>query len=122
VGRSTAAGQRSADRRGCRIEAKRPQGPGSTAEGDLAAEPFTQETLRLVEDLIAFLRSDKVEVRLYDKGFLHARRTCSIRTRSAGEPPRPLRPFVAIVGSSNFTGPGLSATGTEPRPPGPHRG
>ena len=36
-------------------------------------EPFTPETLRLVENLIAFLRADKVQVRLYDNGFLHAK-------------------------------------------------
>ena len=41
--------------------------------GDVEAEPFTEETLRLVEHLIAFLRAEKVEVRLYDKGFLHAK-------------------------------------------------
>ena len=41
--------------------------------GDLDAEPFTEATLRIVEELIAFLRADKVEVRLYDKGFLHAK-------------------------------------------------
>ena len=41
--------------------------------GDLEAQPFTEETLRLVEDLIAFLRTEKVEVRLFDQGFLHAK-------------------------------------------------
>jgi len=41
--------------------------------GDLEAEPFTEETLRLVEDLIAFLRAEKVGVRLFDEGFLHAK-------------------------------------------------
>ena len=41
--------------------------------GDVEAEPFSEETLRLVEELIAFLRSEKVQVRLYDKGFLHAK-------------------------------------------------
>ena len=39
--------------------------------GDLEAEAFTPETLKLVEDLIAFLRADRVQVRLFDKGFLH---------------------------------------------------
>ena len=33
--------------------------------GDLEAEPFTPETLRLVEELIGFLRTSKVEVRLH---------------------------------------------------------
>ena len=35
-------------------------------QGDLEAEPFNETTLELVEDLIAFLRADKVEVRLHD--------------------------------------------------------
>src|SRR5262249_1037446 len=30
-------------------------------QGDLEAEPFTEATLKLVEELIAFLRADKVE-------------------------------------------------------------
>ena len=47
-------------------------------QGDLEAEPFNEATLKLVEELIAFLRADKVEVRLYDKGFLH----CLLRRRA----------------------------------------
>src|SRR5207245_7692268 len=72
------------------------------------AEPFNEATLRLVEELIAFLRADKVEVRLYDKGFLHAK-AYLFHQDSVGPHNRAdrLRPFVAIVGSSNFTGPGL---------------
>src|SRR5262249_52893415 len=31
-------------------------------QGDLEAEPFNEATLKLVEELIAFLRADKVEV------------------------------------------------------------
>ena len=42
-------------------------------QGDLEAEPFNEATLKLVEELIAFLRAEKVEVRLYDQGFLHAK-------------------------------------------------
>src|SRR5271157_104832 len=42
-------------------------------KGDLEAEPFTQETLKLVEDLIAYLQADKVQIRFFDKGFLHAK-------------------------------------------------
>jgi hypothetical protein len=42
-------------------------------QGDLEAEPFNEATLKMVEELIAFLRADKVEVRLHDKGFLHAK-------------------------------------------------
>jgi superfamily II DNA or RNA helicase len=77
-------------------------------QGDLEAEPFNEATLRLVEELIAFLRADKVEVRLYDKGFLHAKAYLFHQDR-VGPHNRTdrLRPFAAIVGSSNFTGPGL---------------
>lgn len=77
--------------------------------GDLDAEPFTEATLRLVEELIAFLRADKVQVRLYERGFLHAKAYLFHRDR-VGPHNRSdrLRPFAAIVGSSNFTGPGLA--------------
>ena len=77
-------------------------------QGDLEAEPFTEATLKLVEELIAFLRADKVEVRLYDKGFLHAK-AYLFHQDKVGPHNRAdrLRPFAAIVGSSNFTGPGL---------------
>ena len=76
--------------------------------GDVEAEPFTEETLRLVEDLIAFLRAEKVEVRLYDRGFLHAK-AYLFHHDLVGQNQRHdrLQPFAAIVGSSNFTGPGL---------------
>lgn len=40
---------------------------------DLERLPFDEVTLRNVEDLIAWLRSDRVRVRLHDKGFLHAK-------------------------------------------------
>jgi superfamily II DNA or RNA helicase len=77
-------------------------------KGDLEAEPFTAETLKLVEDLIAFLHTDKVLVRLYDKGFLHAKAYLFHQDRvgplNAADR---MRPYAAIVGSSNFTGPGL---------------
>jgi hypothetical protein len=78
-------------------------------QGDLEAEPYTEATLKLVEELIAFLRADKVEVRLYDKGFLHAKAYLFHQDR-VGPHNRAdrLRPFAAIVGSSNFTGPGLA--------------
>lgn len=77
-------------------------------EGDLEAEPFTEAALKLVEELIAFLRADKVEVRLYDKGFLHAKAYLFHQDR-VGPNNRAdrLRPFAAFVGSANFTGPGL---------------
>jgi superfamily II DNA or RNA helicase/HKD family nuclease len=77
-------------------------------QGDLEAEPFNEATLKLVEELIAFLRADKVEVRLYHKGFLHAK-AYLFHQDNVGPHNRAdrLRPFAAIVGSSNFTGPGL---------------
>ena len=77
-------------------------------QGDLEVEPFTEATLKLVEELIAFLRADKVEVRLYDKGFLHAKAYLFHQDR-VGPHNRAdrLRPYAAFVGSSNFTGPGL---------------
>ncbi len=78
--------------------------------GDLDAEPFTEATMRLVEELIAFLRDEKVEVRLFDRGFLHAKAYLFHRDvvgpNNRGDR---LRPFAAIVGSSNFTGPGLTS-------------
>src|SRR5438876_11862266 len=79
-------------------------------QGDLEAEPFTEATLKLVEELIAFVRADKVEVRLYDKGFLHAK-AYLFHQDGVGPHNRAdrLRPFAAIVGSSNFTGPGLQS-------------
>ena len=73
-------------------------------------EPYTEETLRLVEDLIAYLRRDSVAVRLYDGDarFLHAK--CYI---VHSDPPGQqylfdrFQPVAAIVGSSNFTAAGL---------------
>src|SRR5437867_3687620 len=79
-------------------------------QGDLEAEPFNEATLKLVEGLIAFLRADKVEVRLYDNGFLHAK-AYLFHQDQVGPHNRADRmcPFAAIVGSSNFTGPGLAS-------------
>lgn len=78
-------------------------------QGELQAEPFNEATLKLVEELIAFLRAEKVEVRLYDEGFLHAKAYLfhhdNVGPRNRADR---LRPFAAIVGSSNFTGPGLA--------------
>ena len=77
--------------------------------GDLDKEPFTEETLRLVESLIGFLRADKVEVRLYGAGFLHAKAYLFHQDPVTDQNRRDrLRPYAAIVGSSNFTGPGLT--------------
>src|SRR6266576_2461675 len=70
---------------------------------DLARENFNEQTLRLVEDLIAFLRQEHVQVRLYTGGFLHAK---GYLFYSGGGFER-FSPVAAIVGSSNFTRPGL---------------
>src|SRR5947209_18969340 len=70
---------------------------------DLAGENFNEATLRLVEDLIAFLRQDHVQVRLYTRGFLHAK--CYMFY--SGSDFARFIPVAAIVGSSNFTRPGL---------------
>lgn len=75
---------------------------------DLDELPFDETTLRLIEDLIAWLRTERVEVRLHAEGFLHAK--CWL---FYGDRPGQLslfdrfRPVAAIVGSSNFTAPGL---------------
>src|SRR6266550_6778915 len=70
---------------------------------DLAKETFNEKTLRQVEDLVAFLRQDNVQVRLYTRGFLHAK---GYLFYSGGGFER-FTPIAAIVGSSNFTRPGL---------------
>src|SRR5438876_1692221 len=70
---------------------------------DLARENFNEATLRLVEDLVTFLRQDHVQVRLYKQGFLHAK--CYIFYSGGGV--ERFLPLAAIVGSSNFTRPGL---------------
>jgi superfamily II DNA or RNA helicase len=85
-----------------------PHGLTARIKGDLEAEPFTEATLKLVEDLIAYLQAEKVEVRLYDKGFLHAKAYLFHQDKAWAENRHDrMRPFAAIVGSSNFTGPGL---------------
>src|SRR5216684_2425351 len=70
---------------------------------DLTRENFNEQTLRLVEDLIAFLRQEHVQVRLYTGGFLHAK--CYLFYSGGGF--ERFNPVAAIVGSSNFTRPGL---------------
>jgi superfamily II DNA or RNA helicase len=86
---------------------------------ELNAEPFTEATLRLVEELIRFLRRGEVAVRLYlgrdphESGrnyFLHAKCYLFYGGRSGQSVlVDHLHPIVGIVGSSNFTGPGLSS-------------
>src|SRR5271157_3632630 len=80
----------------------------SSLRGDLEGEPYTEDTLRLVEDLIAYLRRDEVAVRLYENGFLHAKAYLFYGDKGVQAPlfDRYL-PLIGIVGSSNFTGPGL---------------
>ena len=75
--------------------------------GELNAAPFDEDTLRTVEDLIAFLRRDMVAVRAFQKGFLHAKCYLFYNDLPAGGADR-FQPLAAIVGSSNFTGPGLT--------------
>ncbi|NTV46235.1 MAG: helicase, partial [Chlorobiales bacterium] len=76
--------------------------------GDLNAEAFSQETLRLVEDLIDYLQRANVAVRLYEHGFLHAKAYLFYGDKGAQSTLFDrLLPLIGIVGSSNFTGPGL---------------
>lgn len=75
---------------------------------DLAAMQFDEETLRLVEDLIGYLRRDMVAVRLYEGGFLHAKCYLFYGDKPSSGWDR-LQPLVGIVGSSNFTVPGLTS-------------
>lgn len=77
---------------------------------DLEALPFDAASMRLVEDAIAYVRQETVQVRLATGGFLHAK--CWLFY--ADRPGQQLifdrfRPIMAIVGSSNFTAPGLTS-------------
>ena len=63
--------------------------------------------MRAVEDLIAFLRRDLVGVRAFQNGFLHAKSYIFYGDLPVGGNDR-FQPIAAIVGSSNFTGPGLT--------------
>ena len=74
---------------------------------ELNAAPFDEATLRTVEDLIAFLRRDVVGVRAYQQGFLHAKSYIFYGDLPVGGADR-FQPIAAIVGSSNFTGAGLT--------------
>jgi hypothetical protein len=70
---------------------------------DLEDLPFDEKTLRLVEDLIAYLRRDTVLVRLHDEGFLHAKCWLFYSDRPGQQMLFDrFRPIVAVVGSSNF--------------------
>jgi hypothetical protein len=77
---------------------------------DLEELPFDESTLRLVEDLIAYLQRESVQVRLHDKGFLHAKCWLFYSDRPGQQMLFDrFRPILAIVGSSNFTIPGLTS-------------
>jgi SNF2 family DNA or RNA helicase len=76
---------------------------------DLEEEPFSEEMLRLVEDLIRFLRRESVAVRAVEGRLLHAKGFIFYSDRPGQQMLFDrFRPVVAIVGSSNFTGPGLT--------------
>ena len=78
-------------------------------ESDLESLPFDEKTLRLVEDLIAYLQRDSVQIRIYEHGFLHAKCWLFYSDRPGQQMLFDrFKPVLAIVGSSNFTGPGLT--------------
>ncbi|MBI5528505.1 MAG: helicase [Deltaproteobacteria bacterium] len=77
---------------------------------DMEVLPFDEKTLRLVEDLIAYLRRESMQVRLFTEGFLHAKCWLFYSDRPGQQALFDrFRPIVAIVGSSNFTAPGLTS-------------
>ncbi|MHB8203097.1 MAG: helicase-related protein, partial [Desulfomonilaceae bacterium] len=77
---------------------------------DLEDLPFDEKILRSVEDLIAFLRTESVLVRLHRHGFLHAKCWVFYSDRPGQQMLFDrFRPVAAIVGSSNFTTAGLTS-------------
>ena len=71
---------------------------------DLEQEAYNEATLRLIEDLIAYLRRSDVAVRLYEHGFLHAKCYLFYGDKGSQAPLfERLLPMIGIVGSSNFT-------------------
>ncbi len=77
---------------------------------DLEALPFDEAGLRTVEDLIAYLQRESVRVCLHDKGFLHAKCWLFYADKPGGQMLFDrFQPVLAIVGSSNFTAPGLTS-------------
>jgi superfamily II DNA or RNA helicase len=77
---------------------------------DLEELPFDEPTLRLIEDLIVYLKRESVQARLHDKGFLHAKCWLFYSDRPGQQMLFDrFRPILAIVGSSNFTIPGLTS-------------
>lgn len=81
-----------------------------TMTGDLNLEAYDEKTLRAVEALVAFLKRPEAQVRSYGKGFLHAKAWIFHEDKpdSQGNVGR-MFPLYAIVGSSNFTRPGLTS-------------
>jgi superfamily II DNA or RNA helicase len=89
--------------------------PGETAvpgliRRDLEDLPYDEVTLRLIEDFTAYLHRDGIHVRLHQKGFLHAKAWLFYSDRPGQQMffDR-FKPILAIVGSSNFTAPGLTS-------------
>src|SRR5579871_1305860 len=70
---------------------------------ELSEASFNEQTLRVVEQLIAFLRQERAQVRLYTGGFLHAKSYQFYLDRGFTR----IAPGAAIVGSSNLTRAGL---------------
>ena len=76
---------------------------------DLEETPFSEDAFRLVEDLIRFLRRENVAVRVVEGQLLHAKGFIFYSDRPGQQMLFDrFRPVVAIVGSSNFTRPGLT--------------
>ena len=76
---------------------------------DLEDLPFDEKTYLLIEDLIGYLAKMSVAVRVHEEGFLHAK--CYLFY--ADQPNSDMlfdrfHPLLGIVGSSNFTRPGLT--------------
>lgn len=84
-----------------------PAALAAALRGDLSTEPYNAKTLELVEDLIRFVREDRVQIRLFDKQFLHAKCYLFYGDPKGGPLFERFRPVIGVVGSSNFTGPGL---------------
>lgn len=77
---------------------------------DLEDLPFNEETLKIVEDLISYLQRNLVQVRLYDEEFLHPKCWLFYSDRPGQQMLFDrFRPILALVGSSNFTSPGLTS-------------
>lgn len=82
---------------------------------ELNTAPYAPDTLRLVDDLLAFLKESRVEVRHQSRkqhGFLHAKCYLFYAPRDGQQflwLDKRILPVVGIVGSSNFTRAGLTS-------------